>query len=155
LACAWAREVLRQGRAVLILDRNKSPRDRICERLERLSIQSDGELLRIWDCEQAEEAPQPDQPIITDWVSRMAESGKSPLVIVDSLVTFFEGDEDENSAVDMRKLFNRCRALTKLDSAVIIIHHTNRNGEIRGSSDFKPASDQAFLVSNHDRPAAN
>jgi hypothetical protein len=33
----------------------------------------------------------------------------------------------------------------------IIIHHTNRNGEARGSSDFKPASDQAFLVSNEDR----
>jgi hypothetical protein len=33
-----------------------------------LSIQSDGKLLRIWDCEQAEEAPQSDQPIITDRV---------------------------------------------------------------------------------------
>jgi len=135
----------------LILDRDKNPRDRICERLERLSIQSDGGLLRIWDCEQEEEAPQPDQPIIADWVRRMAESGKSPLVIVDSLVSFFEGDEDENSAVDMRTLFNRCRALTKLGATVIIIHHTNRNGETRGSSDFKPASDQAFLVTNHDR----
>jgi hypothetical protein len=34
---------------------------------------------------------------------------------------------------------------------VIVIHHTNRNGEARGSSDFKPASDQAFLVRNCDR----
>jgi hypothetical protein len=151
LACAWAREVLRQGHAVLILDRDKNPRDRICERLERLSLQSDSGLLRIWDCEQEEDAPQPDQPIITDWVKRMAKSGKSPLVIVDSLVSFFEGDEDENSAVDMRALFNRCRALTKLGATVIIIHHTNRNGETRGSSDFKPASDQAFVVTNHDR----
>ena len=33
-------------------------------------------------------------------------------------------------------------------AAVIMIHHTNRNGEARGSSDFKPASDQAFLVGN-------
>lgn len=51
----------------------------------------------------------------------------------------------------MRRLFNRCRALTNLGATVIIIHHTNRNGEARGSSDFKPASDQAFLVSNQDR----
>jgi hypothetical protein len=50
----------------------------------------------------------------------------------------------------MRRLFNRFRALTKAGATVIVIHHTNRNGEARGSSDFKPASDQAFLVSNQD-----
>jgi len=33
----------------------------------------------------------------------------------------------------------------------VVIHHTNRNGAARGSSDFKPAIDQAFLVSNHGR----
>jgi KaiC/GvpD/RAD55 family RecA-like ATPase len=151
LACAWAREALRLGHPVLILDRDRNPRDRICERLERLGIKSDGDLLRVWDCEQQEDVPQPDHPIITDWASRMAESGKSPLLIVDSLVSFFRGDEDENCAVDMRALFNRCRTLTKLGATVIIIHHTNRNGETRGSSDFKPASDQAFLVTNQDR----
>jgi hypothetical protein len=41
--------------------------------------------------------------------------------------------------------------LTGLGATVIPIHHTNRNGEARGSSDFKPACDQAFLVTNHDR----
>jgi archaellum biogenesis ATPase FlaH len=152
LACAWARDIFATGHAVLILDRDKNPRDRICDRLERLGIQSDGELFRVWDCEQEEEAPQPDDVVITDWVRRtMAATGKSPLVIVDSLVSFFTGDEDENSAVDMRALFNRCRALTKLGATVVIIHHTNRAGQTRGSSDFKPASDQAFLVSNYDR----
>jgi KaiC/GvpD/RAD55 family RecA-like ATPase len=151
LACAWAREVIAKGHAVLILDRDKNPRERICERFERLGVHSDGELLRIWDGEQEEEPPQPDHPIIIDWVKRMvAETGKSPLVIVDSLISFFGADEDENSATDMRALFNRCRALTKLGATVVIIHHTNRNGEARGSSDFGPASDQAFLVTNID-----
>jgi KaiC/GvpD/RAD55 family RecA-like ATPase len=152
LACAWAREVFRRGHAVLLLDRDKNPRDRIHDRLARLGIDSDGEMLRIWDCEQDEEPPQPDHPIIADWVKRMmAETGKSVLVIVDSLVSFFTEEEDENSAVDMRAVFDRCRTLTKLGGTVILIHHTNRNGEARGSSDFKPASDQAFLVSNCDR----
>jgi KaiC/GvpD/RAD55 family RecA-like ATPase len=152
LACAWARDALARGHPVLILDRDKNPRDRICERLERLGIRTDGGLLRIWDCEQEEEPPQPNHPMVVDWVKRMiAETGKSPVVIVDSLVSFFTEDEDENSAVDMRALFNRCRVLTKLSATVILIHHTNRNGEARGSSDFKPASDQAFLVSNTDR----
>jgi KaiC/GvpD/RAD55 family RecA-like ATPase len=151
LACAWARDVFRNGHAVLILDRDKNPRDRICDRLERIGIRSYDERFRVWDCEQPDEAPQPDDPIITDWVKRMAAAtGKPPLVIVDSLIGFFTEAEDENSAVDMRRLFNRCRALTRLGVTVIVIHHTNRSGEARGSSDFKPASDQAFLVSNHD-----
>ena len=152
LACAWARDVFHQGHAVLILDRDKNPRDRICDRLERLGIRSDSERFRVWDCEQAAEPPQPDHPLITSWIQRMVETtGKPPLVIVDSLVSFLSEDEDENSAVDMRAFFNRCRALTRLGATVIAIHHTNRNGDARGSSDLKPASDQVFLVHNRDR----
>jgi hypothetical protein len=152
LACAWARDASRNGHAVLILDRDKNPRDRICDRLERLGITSDDALFRVWDCEQAQEPPQPNAPLIIDWVKRTrSETGKSPLVIVDSLVAFFTGDEDENSSVDMRAVFDRLRELTRWGATVILIHHTNRDGAARGSSDFKPASDQAFLVSNHNR----
>jgi len=151
LACAWGRDVLQRGHAVLLLDRDKNPRDRVCDRLERLGVQSDTELFRVWDCQQRAEAPQPDDPVIVNWVKRMmAATGKSPLVILDSLVSFFMGDEDENSAVAMRAFFNRCRVLTGLGATVILIHHTNRGGEARGSSDFKPACDQAFQVSNCD-----
>jgi hypothetical protein len=152
LACAWARDVFRQGHAILILDRDRNPRERICERLERLGIQAGAELFHVWDCEQHEDPPQPNDPRIIDWVKRMvAQTGKAPLVIVDSLVSFLLEDEDENSAVDMRALFDRCRAITKLGASVIVIHHTNRNGEPRGSSDYKPAGDQGFLVKNYDR----
>jgi hypothetical protein len=152
LACAWARDAILQGHSVLLLDRDKNPRERVRDRLVRLGIPSDCKLLWVWDCEQKSEPPQPDDPIIVDWVKRMvAETGKPPLVIADSLVSFFMGEEDENSAVDMRALFDRCRVLTGLGASVIPIHHTNRNGEARGSSDFKPACDQAFLVTNHDR----
>jgi hypothetical protein len=136
----------------LILDRDKNPRDRICERLERLGIRTDDEHFRVWDCEQDEEPPQPNDPRLVDWVKRMvAETGKSPVVVVDSLISFFREDEDENSASDMRALFDRCRALTSVGATVIVIHHTNRNGEARGSSDFRPAGDQGFLVKNCDR----
>jgi hypothetical protein len=80
-----------------------------------------------------------------------AETGKSPLVIGDSLVSFLMGGEDENSAKDMRAVFDRFRVLNSAGATVILIHHLNRNGEARGSSDFKPAGDQGFLVSNRDR----
>jgi hypothetical protein len=152
LACAWARDAILHGHAVLLLDRDRNPRERVRDRLERLGVSSNCKLLWVWDCEQKSEPPQPDDPIIVDWVKRMvAETGKPPLVILDSLISFFLADEDENAAVDMRALFDRCRVLTGLGATVIPIHHTNRNGEARGSSDFKPACDQAFLVTNQDR----
>jgi hypothetical protein len=81
----------------------------------------------------------------------VAETGTSPLVIGDSLVSFLMGDEDENSAKDMRAVFDRFRVVNSGGGTVILIHHLNRNGEARGSSDFKPAGDQAFLLSNRDR----
>jgi hypothetical protein len=152
LAYAWARDVHLQGHAVLILDRDKNPRDRICDRLERLGIGSKRAGFVVWDCQQKSEAPQPNHPIIVDWMKRVeVATGKSPLVIADSLISFFSSDEDENSAADMRAVFDRLRVLTSLGATVLVIHHPNRNGEARGSSDFKPAGDQAFLVSNHDR----
>ena len=150
LACAWAREVLAGGGAVLILDRDKNPRSVICDRFERIEV-TDSERLLVWDCEQDEEPPQPDSPVVKEWVQRMVAEGRSVLVIVDSLISFLLPDEDENSAADMRALFNRCRTLTAIGAAVTLIHHTNRNGEARGSSDFGPACDQAFLVKNKDR----
>lgn len=126
LACAWAREVLGRGHTVLILDRDRNPRDRICDRLSRLGISSEGDLLRIWDCEQEEDPPQPDDPIIADW-GEAEGSGNREICPhpVDSLISFFTEDEDENSAVDMRAVFDRCRALTKLGGTVILIHYTN------------------------------
>ena len=152
LACAWARDVFRRGHGVLILDRDKNPPDRIRERLERLGIMTDDGLLRIWHGEQAGPVPQPNDPIVVDWVRRtVAETGKAPLIIIDSLICFFDRDEDENNARDMRRFFDRCRALTALGATVVVIHHFNRNGEARGSSDYTPASDQAFAVSNRDR----
>jgi hypothetical protein len=36
LACAWARDAILQGHAVLLLDRDKNPRERVRDRLERL-----------------------------------------------------------------------------------------------------------------------
>lgn len=152
LACAWARDAILQGHAVLILDRDRNPRERIRDRLTRLGVSADSKLLHVWDCEQKSEPPQPNDPRVVAWVKRMvAETGKSPLVIGDSLISFLMGEEDENSATDMRALFDRFRVLNGAGATVIIAHHTNRSGEARGSSDFKPAGDQGFLVSNHDR----
>jgi len=105
LACAWARDALLRGHAVLILDRDKNPRERVRDRLERLGIPPDSELLYVWDCEQKSEPRQPDDPIVVDWVKRMvAKERRAPLVIVDSLISFFAAGEDENTTEAFVKL---------------------------------------------------
>jgi hypothetical protein len=78
-------------------------------------------------------------------------TARSPLVIVDSLVSFLLPGEDENSSTDMRALVDRCRDVNRSGGTVLLLHHPNRSGQIRGSSDFVPATDQGFIVSNHPR----
>src|ERR1022692_3002356 len=122
--------------------------------LRRLGIteEPDGRF-KVWDCEQDDEAPQPNSQDVLDWVKRRAaETGKPVLVIVDALVSFLlpEEDalvsfllpeEDENSAGDMRRLFNRFRAVCKVGGTVLGIHHNNRQGQARGSIDYTTAAD--------------
>jgi len=153
LAFAWARDAHTRGHAVLILDRERNPLERVQDRLRRLGIteEPDGRF-KVWDCEQDDEAPQPNSPDVLNWVRRQAaETGKPVLVIVDALVSFFLPEEDENSAGDMRALFDRFRAVCKAGGTVLAIHHNNRDGKARGSIDYTNAADQIFGVSNYDR----
>jgi KaiC/GvpD/RAD55 family RecA-like ATPase len=148
LACAWARDLVRVGHAALILDRDKNPRKVIRDRFLRLGM-TDSPRLRIWDVQQADEAPQPDAPIVVEWVPRMiTETGRPPVVIIDSLISFLRDGESENDSRAMRTLYDRCKVLTRLGATVILIHHVGHNGRARGSSDFKPAGDQGFIVTN-------
>jgi KaiC/GvpD/RAD55 family RecA-like ATPase len=153
LAFAWARDLYLRGHGVLILDRERNPLERVQERLRRLGITDEpGIRFRVWDCEQDDEAPQPNSREVLDWVKRKAaETGMPVLVIVDALVSFFLPEEDENSAGDMRRLFDRFRAVCKAGGTVLAIHHNNRQGQARGSIDFTNAADQTFSVVNYDR----
>jgi hypothetical protein len=148
LACAWARDLVTKGHAVLLLDRDKNPRKVVRERFERLGM-SDHPRLRIWDAQQIQEAPQPDSTIVVEWVKRMQqETGRPALVIVDSLIGFLRERESENDSVHMRALFDRCKVLNRLGATVVLLHHVGKNGVARGSSDFRPAGDQGFMVNN-------
>jgi hypothetical protein len=121
----------------------------IWDRLTRLGVTSES-LFPVWDAQQREEAPQPDSPVVMEWCERKAqEADKSPLVIIDSVVSFLSPEEDENASTKMRALYNRCRSVNRAGGTVLLLHHPNHNGTPRGSSDFRPAADQGFLVSNH------
>ena len=144
LATAWARDAIAAGRSVLVLDR-ENPRSVAQDRMLRLGL-ADGPQLRWAGGWNGDGAPGPDAAAVITWVRSCA---LKPLVIIDSLVAFLDGDE--NSAVDMRQFMHFCRRLADLGACVIIIQHDGKADtakDFRGSSDFKAAIDQAFHTTN-------
>jgi AAA domain-containing protein len=131
-------------RRVLILDRENSL-PIVQERLTRLRVQ-DGSDLRIWGSWLPEEAPQPGAPMILDWVTA---HDPRPVVVIDSLIAFFTGDE--NSSSDVRPFMQQLRRLADAGAAVIVLHHSGK-GETsrayRGSSDIKAAIDVGYSLMN-------
>jgi hypothetical protein len=149
LACAWGRDLVAKGYTVLLLDGDRNPRAVILDRFKRLGITAGHRRFWVWDSQQKSETPQPDSPMVIDWVRRTRlETGKSPLVIVDSAISFLLPDEEENASKGVRALFNRCRAVTDAGGTVLLLHHPGKDGKLRGSSDFAAAADQGFSVTN-------
>lgn len=144
LALAWAGEVSAAGIPVLVLDR-ENPSSVIAERLERLGIR-DGGLLRYWGGWLPDPPPQPNDPGVLDWV-KSCES--RPLIIVDSMVAFHGGDE--NDAGEMRAFMQQCRTVADLGATALVVHHDGKadtSKDYRGSSDFKASLDEGFHITN-------
>jgi hypothetical protein len=140
LATAWSRDAAQDGVPVLILDR-ENPLPVVIDRLERLGA-VDQKAIKIWGGWLSQQAPLPDAPVVLDWV-KLPEP--KPLVIVDSLSGFFDGDQ--NDAGEMRSFLHRCRRLADMGASVAVIHHSGKAEtarDYRGSSDFLAAIDQAF-----------
>src|SRR5262249_10682215 len=93
-----------------------------------------------------DEAPQPASATVVEWVRTC---DPKPLVIVDSFVAFQSGNE--NDAVETRRWMHQCRLLASMGATVLVLHHTGKGEtaqDFRGSSDFKAAIDQGFVVGN-------
>ncbi len=145
LASALARDVLATERSVLILDR-ENPKPVVVDRFDRLNIPDDTDRLVYWGGWLGDEPPQPASPIVIEWIK--AQDPK-PLVIVDSLSAFQNGDENDSKA--MRTFTDQCRKLAYLGCTVVLIHHDGKADtakDYRGSSDFKASLDAAFHVTN-------
>ena len=143
LATAWARDLIATGRPVLILDR-ENPRVVAIDRMQRLGLK-DCPFLR-WAGGWTGDVPGPDAPAILKWVR---DCELKPLIIIDSLIAFLNGDE--NDAGEMRHFMKGLRRLADLGATIIVIHHDGKSDssrDFRGSSDFKAAIDQAFHVTN-------
>jgi hypothetical protein len=142
LATAWARDAY--DVPVLFLDR-ENPLSFIIDRLDRVGF-GDCSRLRFWGGWLETSPPLPDAPVVLEWVR---SCDPKPLIVVDSLSAFHDGDQ--NDASEMRRFMQRCRRLTDLGATVVIIHHDGKgetSRDFRGSSDFKAALDLGFHVSN-------
>lgn len=86
---------------------------------------------------------------IAEWKERQAKGECQPLdiLVIDTLHTATAG-ADENSAKDMGIVLQLVQRATKeLGCAVILIHHTNKNGESeRGSSALRGAMDTMIHI---------
>lgn len=81
---------------------------------------------------------------LIDFVGMLQDLHAPQLVIIDTLARSAVGI-DENSATEMGKFVQACARLqTVLDCAVLVVHHTGKNGVIRGSSALYGASDSVI-----------
>jgi hypothetical protein len=83
---------------------------------------------------------------ITSWQDLQSRGFLLPLdfLIIDTLHTANNGG-DENSSNDMQIIFSNCQLIAQsLGCAVLIIHHANKEGGVRGSNAF--TSDCDFVI---------
>ena len=129
---------------VLYLDR-ENPLSVIQERFRRLKT-TDGENFKYFGNHLGVEVPVPGSAEVLDWVRAC---DPKPLVIVDSMIAFLSGSE--NNATEVRAFMQQLRNLATLGAAVILLHHPGKSEtsqEFRGSSDIKAAVDVAYKLRN-------
>lgn len=83
--------------------------------------------------------------------TRLAQRYNPAMIVVDTL-HMCSGDADENSSHDMRQIITSCKRITdELDSAILVVHHSNKGGrEARGSGALFAACDQIMRLSAED-----
>jgi len=131
-------------RPVLILDA-ENPATAVCERFRRLSVRT-GDDFRIWGQWVGEDPPAAGGAVVLEWVARCE---RKPLIIVDSLIAFNPGVENDSG--DTRRYMAQYRSLTAMGATVIILHHIGKSEtarDYRGSSDIKASIDVGYKLTN-------
>lgn len=86
----------------------------------------------------------------TQVVYNICKKFKPSLVVFDSLVRFFAGDE--NNAEDMRKIFDIMKQIMiDFNSSILILHHTRKDAkgakhDLRGSGDLSAMADLIYVT---------
>lgn len=117
----------------------------VLERFQRLHIQTD-ENFHYWGQWLADEPPSAGGAIVWDWVARCEPK---PIIIVDSLIGFHPGAENDSS--ETRRYMSQYRKLASAGAGVILLHHSGKAEtakDYRGSSDIKASVDVAYHMAN-------
>lgn len=86
------------------------------------------------------------QELEADIDQLVAEYGKPAMIVVDTLARNFQGDE--NAAKDIGAFINGLdRLRTRYGAHIMFVHHTGKNGELRGSSALLGNPDARFKLS--------
>lgn len=149
-AIAQGREIPGLGRCqqgeVLYLTK-ENPANYIADIARRLNIKNGpGTNLYIWGDWIEEAPPAPAASHLLAWVSQ-----SKAVVVIDSLMAFFDGN-NENDSAQMRAFINQPRALLRAGSrGVLLLHHPGKVDSAqtyRGSSDLAPAIDAGYSLRN-------
>lgn len=89
---------------------------------------------------------------VTDFIVSIKAWGRYPKLIVIDTLSWCIAGYDENSAKDMSAALANCRRIqTELNTAVLLVHHSGKNGgSERGSSALRGAADIALKVDDAD-----
>jgi DNA polymerase III delta prime subunit len=86
----------------------------------------------------------PNDPIL---IHALIEQSGARLVIIDALADIMDGDENDKK--DVQPVFNALRKIAEnTDSAILVIHHSNKAGGYRGSSAIKGSIDLMIQVTS-------
>jgi hypothetical protein len=81
-----------------------------------------------------------------EYITKVANALGIKLIIIDALVNVM-GGTDENNVLSVQPIFDSLRDIaTNEGAAVVVIHHTNKEGVFRGSSFLSSTVDHMLLV---------
>lgn len=117
----------------------------VLERFQRLHIRTDGNY-HYWGQWLPDEPPAAGGAIMWEYVARCAPK---PVIIVDSLIGFHPGAENDNS--ETRRYMSQYRKLASAGAGIVLLHHSGKGEntkEYRGASDIKGSVDIAYHLAN-------
>jgi hypothetical protein len=99
----------------------------------------------LWNTDENGDPLEPPLPE-ADFLKEAVRSMKNPVIVFDTLASFTNGDENDNTV--MGATFKRFRYLTNLGATVLVIHHVGKNGssDYRGASAMEGAVDAGVRV---------
>jgi hypothetical protein len=131
-------------RPVLILD-GENPRPAVRERFDRLGIKTHPGF-RVWGQWVGDDPSSAGGAIVSEWVARC---DPKPLIIVDSVIAFHPGSENDSN--ETRRFMGQYRRLTFMGASLVLLHHIGKSDasrDYRGSSDFKASIDIGYKLTN-------